>query len=166
MHFSCRNNKTLRRGDGEARRPPWTAVAARAGKLAAVQNVGGEAWRTSWWSPARGASLGVDFTARARRQADNANTGDVGAALAAEAAMPTASSAVSSVPAAPPHAPPPPHHLRRNPLPGGGLALNIARVISPDLIPQCSTYLACIQILVLPAAEDAVIDVCMYLLPS
>src|SRR3954463_10181910 len=57
-----------------------------------------------------------------------------------------------------------PHHLRRNPLPGGGLALNIARVISSDLIPQCTTYRACIQILVLLAVEDAVIDACMYLL--
>jgi hypothetical protein len=48
--------------------------------------------------------------------------------------------------------------------PGGGLALNIARVISPDLIPQCTTYRACIQILLLLAVEDAVIDACMYLL--
>src|SRR3954467_14822146 len=57
-----------------------------------------------------------------------------------------------------------PHHLRRNPLPGGGLALNIARVISSDLIPQCTTYRACIQILVLLAVEDAVIDACIQIL--
>ena len=32
-----------------------------------------------------------------------------------------------------------PHHLRRNPLPGG-LAVNITRVISSDLILQCTAY--------------------------
>ena len=56
-----------------------------------------------------------------------------------------------------------PHHLRRNPLPGG-LAVNITRVISYDLIPQCTTYQACVQILVRTAVEDAVIRACMYLL--
>src|SRR4051812_48755108 len=40
-----------------------------------------------------------------------------------------------------------PHHLRRNPLPVG-LAVNITRVISSDLIPQCTAYGACVQILV------------------
>ena len=46
-----------------------------------------------------------------------------------------------------------------------GLALNIARIVSSDLIPQCSAYRACIQILVLlTAVEDAVIRACMYLL--
>ncbi|CAM0948814.1 unnamed protein product [Alopecurus aequalis] len=50
----------------------------------------------------------------------------------------------------------------RNPLPGARIALNITRVISPDLIPQGTAYRACIQILVLlTAVEDAVIDACM-----
>src|SRR5680860_1251025 len=58
-----------------------------------------------------------------------------------------------------------PHHLRGNPLPGAMLALNITWVISPDLIPQCTAYRACIQVLILlTAVEDAVIDTCMYLL--
>jgi hypothetical protein len=57
-----------------------------------------------------------------------------------------------------------PHHLGRNPLPGW-LALNISRVIPSDLIPQCSAYRACIQILILLAAvENAVIRAVMYLL--
>src|SRR3954463_7704670 len=56
-----------------------------------------------------------------------------------------------------------PHHLGRNPLPGG-LAVNITRVISSDLIPQCTAYRACVQILVRTAVEDAVISACMYLL--
>src|SRR3954463_7971681 len=43
-----------------------------------------------------------------------------------------------------------PHHLRRNPLPVG-LAVNITRVISSDLIPQCTVYGACVQILVCTA---------------
>src|SRR3954470_19397002 len=41
-----------------------------------------------------------------------------------------------------------PHHLGGNPLPRA-LPLNITRVISLDLIPQCSAYQACIQIIVL-----------------
>jgi hypothetical protein len=57
-----------------------------------------------------------------------------------------------------------PHHLGRNPL-LGALALNITRVISPDLIPKSTAHWACIQILVLlTAIEDAVIKACMYLL--
>jgi hypothetical protein len=57
-----------------------------------------------------------------------------------------------------------PHHLGRNPLPGW-LALNISRVIPFDLIPQCSAYRACIQILVLlTPVENAVIRAGMYLL--
>src|SRR3989337_1541491 len=56
-----------------------------------------------------------------------------------------------------------PHHLGRNPLPGA-LALNITRVISSNLIPQCTAYRACFQFLVLTAVEDAVIRACMYLL--
>jgi hypothetical protein len=56
-----------------------------------------------------------------------------------------------------------PHHLGRNPL-HGGLALNITRVISSDLILQCSAYRAFIQILVVTAVEDGVIRACMYLL--
>src|SRR3954463_9269913 len=56
-----------------------------------------------------------------------------------------------------------PDHLGRNPLPGG-LAVNITRVISSDLIPQCTAYRACVQILVCTAVEDAVIRACMYLL--
>src|SRR3954468_17191051 len=56
-----------------------------------------------------------------------------------------------------------PDHLGRNPLPGG-LAVNITRVISSDLIPQCTAYRACVQILVRTAVEDAVIRACMYLL--
>src|ERR1041385_6918880 len=56
-----------------------------------------------------------------------------------------------------------PHHLGRNPLPGG-LAVNITKVISSDLIPQCTAYRACVQILVRTAVEDAVIRACMYLL--
>jgi hypothetical protein len=56
-----------------------------------------------------------------------------------------------------------PHHLGGNPLPGA-LALNITRVISPDLILQCTAYRACIQILLLlTAIEDAVIRAYMYL---
>jgi hypothetical protein len=51
-----------------------------------------------------------------------------------------------------------PYNLGRNPLPGG-LALNITRVISSDLIPQCSAYRACFQILVLlTAVENTVIN--------
>jgi hypothetical protein len=47
----------------------------------------------------------------------------------------------------------------------GGLAINITRVISSDLIPQCSAYQTCFQILVLlTAVEDAVINACMNLL--
>src|SRR3954471_8927052 len=56
-----------------------------------------------------------------------------------------------------------PHHLGRNPL-SGGLAVNITRVISIDLIPQCTAYRICVQILVRTAIEDAVIRACMYLL--
>jgi hypothetical protein len=50
-----------------------------------------------------------------------------------------------------------------NPL-SGGLTLNITRVVSSNLIPQCSVYGAFIQILVVTAVEDAVIRACMYLL--
>ena len=59
-----------------------------------------------------------------------------------------------------------PQNLSRNLLPGGlVIALNITRVISSDLIPQCSAYRACIQILVLLiAVQDAVIRARMYLL--
>jgi hypothetical protein len=59
-----------------------------------------------------------------------------------------------------------PHHLGRDSLPGTfTVALNITRVISPDLIPRCTTYWACIQIIILLATvEDAVIRTCMYLL--
>ena len=46
----------------------------------------------------------------------------------------------------------------------GELAVNITRVISSDLIPQCTAYRACVQILVCTAVEDAVIRACMYLL--
>jgi hypothetical protein len=47
----------------------------------------------------------------------------------------------------------------------GGLAINITRVISSDLIPQCSAYRTCFQILVLlTVVEDTVINACMYLL--
>jgi hypothetical protein len=46
-----------------------------------------------------------------------------------------------------------PHHLGKNPL-LGALAINIASVISPDLIPQCTAYRACIQILVLLTAVE------------
>jgi hypothetical protein len=46
----------------------------------------------------------------------------------------------------------------------GRLTLNITRVISSDLIPQCSAYQEFIQILVVTAVEDAVIRTCMYLL--
>jgi hypothetical protein len=57
-----------------------------------------------------------------------------------------------------------PHHLGRNPLPGA-LALNITKVISPDLIPKGTAHWACMQILVLlTVVEDAVIRACMYLL--
>ena len=56
-----------------------------------------------------------------------------------------------------------PDHLGRNPL-LGALALNITRVIATDLIVQCTTYRACIQILVHTAVEDAVIRACKYLL--
>src|SRR3989337_4612031 len=56
-----------------------------------------------------------------------------------------------------------PHHLGRNPL-LGALALNITRVILSDLIPQCTAYRACVQILIRTAVEDAVIRACMYLL--
>jgi hypothetical protein len=56
-----------------------------------------------------------------------------------------------------------PHHLGGNLLPRV-LALNITRVISSDLITQCSAYLALIQILVFTTVEDAVIRACMYLL--
>jgi hypothetical protein len=56
-----------------------------------------------------------------------------------------------------------PHHLGRNPLPRG-LALNITRIISSDLIPQCSAYRAFIQILVVTVVEDAIIRACIYLL--
>src|ERR1041385_2544731 len=45
----------------------------------------------------------------------------------------------------------------------GGLAVNITRVISSDLIPQCTAYRACVQILVRTAVEDAVIRACTYL---
>src|SRR3954467_5823492 len=56
-----------------------------------------------------------------------------------------------------------PHHLGRNLLPGA-LALDITRVIAADLIVQCTTYRASVQILVLTAVEDAIIRACMYLL--
>src|SRR3954466_14780003 len=56
-----------------------------------------------------------------------------------------------------------PHHLGRNLLPGA-LALDITRVITADLIAQCTTYRASVQILVLTAVEDAIIRACMYLL--
>ena len=57
-----------------------------------------------------------------------------------------------------------PHNLGRDFL-LGTFALNIIRVISPDLIPRHMTYRACIQLLVLRATvEDAVIRTCMYLL--
>ena len=56
-----------------------------------------------------------------------------------------------------------PHHVGRNPLPGA-LAVNITRVISSHLIPQCIAYRACVQNLVRTTAEDAVIRACMYLL--
>src|SRR5215216_4051044 len=56
-----------------------------------------------------------------------------------------------------------PHHLGRNLLPGA-LALDITRVITADLIAQCTTYRACIQVLILTVVEDAVIRACMYLL--
>jgi hypothetical protein len=59
-----------------------------------------------------------------------------------------------------------PHHLGRDSLLGTfTVALNITRVISPDLILRCTAYRACIQILILLAAvEDVVIRACMYLL--
>jgi hypothetical protein len=59
-----------------------------------------------------------------------------------------------------------PHHLGRESLPRMFIVtLNITKVISPDRIPRCIAYQACIQILVLLAAiEDAVIRTCMYLL--
>src|SRR5665811_26621 len=58
-----------------------------------------------------------------------------------------------------------PHHLSRNPLPGGlVIALNITRVILSHLVPQCIAYRAFIHILVLTAVQDAVINACMYLL--
>ena len=56
-----------------------------------------------------------------------------------------------------------PHHLGRNPLPGA-LTVNITRVISSDLLPQCTTYRACVQIPIRIAVHDAVIRACMYLL--
>jgi hypothetical protein len=47
----------------------------------------------------------------------------------------------------------------------GGLAINITRVISSELIPQCIPYWACFQILLLlTAVEDVVINACMYIL--
>jgi hypothetical protein len=56
------------------------------------------------------------------------------------------------------------HHLGRDSLPWT-FALNITRVISPDVVSRCMAYRACIQILiVLAAVEDAVIRTCMYLL--
>ena len=57
-----------------------------------------------------------------------------------------------------------PHNLGRDFL-RGTFALNITRVISPDLIPRCMAYRTCIQFLILFATvEDAVIRTCMYLL--
>jgi hypothetical protein len=57
-----------------------------------------------------------------------------------------------------------PHHLGRDSLPQT-FALNITKVILPDLVPRCMAYRACIQILiVLTAVEDAIIRTCMYLL--
>jgi hypothetical protein len=57
------------------------------------------------------------------------------------------------------------YDLGRKSLPGTMLPLDFPRVLSPDLIPQCTTYRACIQILILiTAVEDAVIGTCMYLL--
>jgi hypothetical protein len=56
------------------------------------------------------------------------------------------------------------HNIGRDFLPRT-FALNIAKVISSNLIPRCMAYLACIQFLVLLATvEDAVIRTCMYLL--
>ena len=59
-----------------------------------------------------------------------------------------------------------PHDLGRDFLPAGTFfTLNVARIISPDLIPRCFAYRACIQILVfLPMVQDAVIRTCVYLL--
>jgi hypothetical protein len=52
-----------------------------------------------------------------------------------------------------------PHDLDRNSLPRT-LALDFSRVVSLDLIPQCTAYEACIQILVLiTAVQDIVIGV-------
>src|SRR5215216_3582462 len=48
------------------------------------------------------------------------------------------------------------HHLGRKPLPRA-LTLNITRFITSDLIPQCTAYRECVQILVRIAVEDAVI---------
>ena len=44
------------------------------------------------------------------------------------------------------------------------IALNITRIILSYLVPQCSAYRTLIQILVLLAVEDAVINARMYLL--
>ena len=59
-----------------------------------------------------------------------------------------------------------PRHLRRDSLPRTfTVALNITRVNSPNLIPRCTAYQACIQILVLLATVvDVVVRTCMYLL--
>ena len=56
-----------------------------------------------------------------------------------------------------------PHHLGRNLLPRA-LALDITKVIAADLITQCTTYRASVQILVRIVVEDVVIRACMYLL--
>ena len=56
-----------------------------------------------------------------------------------------------------------PHHLGRNILPRA-LALDITRVITADLIAQCTAYRASVQFLILiTVVEDAVIRACMYL---
>jgi len=57
-----------------------------------------------------------------------------------------------------------PRDLGMNSLLGTSVPLDFPRVISPDLIPQCFTQGACIQILVLTAVEDAVIGTCTSLL--
>jgi hypothetical protein len=58
-----------------------------------------------------------------------------------------------------------PHDIGKNSLPGTTLPLDFITVLSPNLIPQCTAYGVCIQILVIiTAVEDAVIGICMYLL--